>query len=369
MSSRIAVAHEWLAVRAGSEKTFEAMAGALPGADLYALTLEPGVPFDFGGREVTTTLLDRSATLRHRRELTLPLMPLAWRLIATRRDYDKVLTSSHACVKAFPPAGEAEHWCYCHAPMRYAWDPDIDSRSRRAGRAVRAGLAALRRWDLRATPRVDHFAANSSAVRDRIAAFYDRDSIVIHPPVDTEWYTPAAEPVERERALAVSRFIPYKRLDLAIEASARADVPLTVAGSGPGEDELRRLAADLGADVAFEISPSDERLRELYRTSLALVFPVNEDFGIVPVEAQACGTPVIALDVGGARDTVVDGETGYRVGRADPGELGAALRQAAEGGLRPGACRTNAERFSIERFKRELCAWLREDPPGDGSAL
>jgi glycosyltransferase involved in cell wall biosynthesis len=364
VSARIAIAHEWLAVRAGSEKTFEAMADALPGADLYALTLEPEVPFDFGGREVTTTFLDRARALRTRRELTLPLMPLAWRLIRARSGYDKVLTSSHACVKAFPPGGESEHWCYCYAPMRYAWDPDIDTRTGGSGRALRPALAALRRWDLRASRRVDHFAAISSAVRDRIAACYGRDSTIIYPPVDTDWYTPPDRPVQRERALAMSRFVPYKRIDLAIEAAARAEVPLTVAGSGPGEAELRSHAARLGADVTFEIHPSDERLRELYRTAMALIFPVNEDFGIVPVEAQACGTPVIALDVGGARDTVVQGETGYRVARADPDELAAALQEVSGGGIEPEACRRNAERFSLPRFREELRGWMGEAVQG-----
>ena len=358
----MAIAHEWLPVRAGSEKTFEAMAQTYPDADLYALTREPGVEFDFGGRAVTTTFLDRAATLRHNRALTLPLMPLAWRLISVRGEYDKVLTSSHACVKGFPPGRAAEHYCYCHAPMRYAWDPDIDARTWRWGAVLKPGLAVLRRWDLHAAGWVEHFAANSEAVRERIQRFYDRDAVVIHPPVDTSWYTPLAG-VERHGALAVSRFIPYKRVELAIRAAAKAEVPLTVAGSGPGERDLRRVAADLGSDVRFEIRPSDERLRELYRHSAALVFPANEDFGIVPVEAQACGTPVVALDTGGTRDTVVDSETGHRVERADVDEFASALRAVVGNGDSADACRRNAERFSIERFKSRLRSWVGEPSP------
>jgi glycosyltransferase involved in cell wall biosynthesis len=354
---RIALAHEWLAARAGSEKTFEAMAGALPDADLYALTREPGVEFDFGGREVTTTFLDRFKATRHRRELTLPLMPLAWRWIDLRGSYDKVITSSHACVKAFPPARDALHYCYCHAPLRYAWDPAIDDRAPAVRYALRPALAALRKWDLRSAGDVDHFAANSSAVRDRIARLYGRESRVIHPPVDTEWYTPGPGS-DREGVLAVSRFIPYKRIDLAIEACAKAGIGLTVAGSGPGEANLRRLAAHSASDVNFEIAPSDERLRELYRSSLAVVFPANEDFGIVPVEAQACGTPVVALDVGGARDTVVDGETGYRIGDASVDLMAEAIAAVAEGRMEQAACRRNAERFSTARFVTELVEWI-----------
>jgi glycosyltransferase involved in cell wall biosynthesis len=359
MTARMAIAHEWLPVRAGSEKVFEAMAQTYPDADLYALSREPGVEFDFGGRPVATTLLDRSAFLRDRRDLTLPLMPLAWRLIRVRGEYDTVLTSSHACVKAFPPAREATHYCYCHAPMRYAWDPHIDARTLGLGGLLKPGLALLRRWDLRAAAHVDHFAANSEAVRDRIARFYGRDAVVIHPPVDTDWYTPSSG-VERSGALAVSRFIPYKQVELAIRSCARAEVPLTVAGSGPGEADLRRVAAEAGGEVRFEIKPSDERLRELYRTSAALVFPANEDFGIVPLEAQACGTPVVALDAGGTRDTVVDAETGYRVKHAEVDEFASAVQALVSNGNRSEACRRNAERFSVERFKSRLRAWIRE---------
>ncbi|HYH57805.1 MAG TPA: glycosyltransferase [Thermoleophilaceae bacterium] len=362
---RLAIAHEWLASRAGSEKTFEAMAGAFPDADLYALTREEDVDFDFGRRPVTTTFLDRFAFTRHRRELTLPLMPLAWRLIDVRAPYDKVITSSHACVKAFPPGKAAEHYCYCYAPMRYAWDPDIDTRTARSQAVLRPALSLMRRWDLRSADHVDHFAGISTAVAERITAFYGREARVIHPPVDTEWYTPGDKPV-RERALAISRFIPYKRIDLAIEACARAGVPLTVAGWGPREGELRSLASALGADVRFEIKPSDDRLRELYRSSLAVVFPANEDFGIVPVEAQACGTPVVALDVGGSRDTVLHGETGYRVPSPDRDLLAEAVREVAKGEISEATCRRNAERFSVARFKRELREWLEPGAPGDG---
>lgn len=354
----MAIAHEWLAVRAGSEKTFEAMAEAFPRADLYALTRDPDVPFDFGGREVVTTALDRSRLLRNRRALTLPLMPAAWRFVPVRRSYDVVLTSSHAFVRTFPPARHARHFCYCHAPMRYAWSPAIDQRSTRQIPGLPVALAGLRAWDRRTARHVDQFAANSSAVRRRIEEFYGREAIVIHPPVDTEFFTPKPESAVRERALAVSRFIPYKRLDLAIRACAQAAVPLTLAGSGPDEANLRALAGETGADVEFEIAPSDERLRELYRASIALLFPANEDFGIVPVEAQACGTPVIGLDEGGVRDTVAHGETGLRVARQHPDGFAVALRELVGNPPEPRSCRKNAERFSRERFIERMREWV-----------
>ena len=364
--SKLAIAHEWLAVRAGSEKTFEAMAEAFPDADLYALTWDREADFDFGGRPVTTTLLDRWPLLRDRRELALPLMSPAWKLIDVHDDYDVVLSSSHAFVRSFPPARAATHFCYCHTPLRYAWVPDIDGRTERAIPGTGLALAALRKWDKSTAGNVDYFAANSTTVRDRIRECYGLDSVVIHPPVDTVYYDLPSEPGERSGALAVSRFVPYKSVRLAIEACAAASVPLTVAGKGPEEQSLRELATELKAEVSFEIQPSDERLRELYRTSSALVFPANEDFGIIPVEAQACGAPVVALDLGGARDTVVQGETGIRVARQEVPLFADAIRQVVDSPPSPRVCRENAEGFSAARFIAELRGWMTERAPGLG---
>lgn len=362
--AKLAIAHEWLAVRAGSEKTFEEMAKAFPDADLYALTWDRDAEFEFGGRPVTTTFLDRSSLLRDRRELALPLMSLAWKRIDVHDDYDVVLTSSHAFVRSFPPASTATHFCYCHTPLRYAWVPDIDGRTSRTPPGTGLALAALRKWDKSTSKNVDYFAANSTTVRDRIRDCYGRDAEVIHPPVDTVYYDLPERPTERSGALAVSRFVPYKSVRLAIEACAVAGVPLTVAGKGPEEQSLRDLARELKAEVSFEIQPSDERLRELYRTSSVLVFPANEDFGIIPVEAQACGSPVVALDEGGAKDTVVQGETGLRVARQEVPLFADAIRQVVDSPPSPEVCRRNAEGFSATRFVDQLRSWMTERVAG-----
>jgi glycosyltransferase involved in cell wall biosynthesis len=363
MSTRVAIAHEWLDSRAGSEKTFEAMGEAFPDADLYALTAEPAVPFAFGGRPVTTTALDRSTFTRRRRDLTLPLMPLAWQALRAP-SYDLVLTSSHACVRAFPPARDALHLSYCHTPMRYAWLPDEDGR-RRTGPLTRAGLAAMRRWDRATVPLVDEFAANSRAVRDRIRTFYDRDARVIAPPVDTEFFTPG-QAGPREGVLAVSRFVPYKRLDLVIRACARLGVPLTVAGSGPQEAELRNLSERCASPVRFLRSPDDVELRAAYRSARALVFPAREDFGIVPVEAQACGTPVVALGEGGSLDTVADGVTGRLVPEQTAAAFADGLAAVLDDAPSAAACRRQSERFSRVRFVRDMVSWADEALGGPG---
>ncbi len=366
-STRMALAHEWLDARAGSEKAFEVLARLFPEADLYALTDTLGDAFNSGGRRVHTTFLGRLPVLRSRRDLALPLMPVAWRTV-TRRRYDLVLTSSHACVKAFAPAREALHLSYCYTPMRYVWDPH-DRRSGLHRLAALGPRAALRAWDRRASDWVDSFAGISTAVCARIERCYGRPSRVIHPPVDTDFYRPG-EP-EATRAplpggpfvLACSRFIPYKRLDLAIRAADRVGVAVVVAGRGPGEPGLREVAAQVRVPVTFEVAPTDERLRDLYRAAAAFVFPAVEDFGIVAVEAQACGTPVVALAEGGTADTVVDGVTGALVERQDVEPFAKGLQRALELDD-PAACVGQAASFSRAAFEDRVRAWVDDAEQG-----
>jgi glycosyltransferase involved in cell wall biosynthesis len=366
--ARLALCHEWLAARHGSEKTFEIMAAAFPGADLYGLTWNRSSGLDFGGRPVGTTFLDRIPPLRDRRVVQLPLMPLAWRY-ATRRRYDVVVTSSHACVKGFRPGREALHLSYCYTPMRYLWLASIDTRRRRSPLAAPVERW-LRSWDLGSVRWVDGFAAISEAVRRRIEELYGRPSRVIHPPVDTSHYTPpAGEPSPGGFALAVSRMVPYKRLDLAIRACHRLGHPLVVAGSGPAEPELRRLAGQLGADVRFVIRPDDGQLRDLYRAAGVLVFPAEEDFGIVAVEAQACGTPVVPGITVSTVPPRSRATTGVLVGEQDTDAMAAGIETALEGRWDPGACRRSAERFSVAAFTDRFRSWVLEAAASRGITL
>lgn len=357
LAGRLALCHEWLAARHGSEKTFEAMARAFPGADLYSLTWNRSSGLEFGGRQVGTTFLDHPALRTRGRVLQLPLMPLAWRYASTR-DYDVVVTSSHAFAKGFRPGREALHLCYCYTPMRYAWLSSVDRRRRRdpAGAAAERWLKSL---DLASVQWVDEFAAISTEVQRRVERFYGRPARVIHPPVDTTLYRPddAGQP-RGGFALAASRMVPYKRLDLAIRASHLAGRPMVVAGAGPEEARLRALAAALGADVRFVIEPTDGELARLYRAADVVVFPGEEDFGIVPVEAQACGTPVVAYGRGGSLDTVVPGVTGALVAAQEPEAFAEGIRTVLDGGLDPAACRRNAERFSADRFADAFVEWV-----------
>lgn len=286
-------------------------------------------------------------------------MPLAWRY-ATRARYDVVVTSSHACAKGFRPARTALHLCYCYTPMRYAWLTEVDRRTRGGlvDRATDLPLASLREWDRRAAGWVDEFAGISTAVAERIQRFYGRPARVIHPPVDTSYFTVDRAVPREDMLLAVSRMVPYKRLDLAIDAARRVGMPLVVAGTGPEEAALRAHAAATGAEVTFVPRPDDETLRRLYRTARALVFPSVEDFGIVPVEAQACGTPVVALAEGGSLDTVVDGTTGVLVDGQDAAGLAAGVEKVLASPPDPDACRAHAEGFSRLRFLAEVEEWV-----------
>jgi glycosyltransferase involved in cell wall biosynthesis len=348
------VVHEWLSARAGSEQVFEALAGLFPEADLYALTREPGVPYELGGRPVRTTWLDRPR-LRDARSLTLPLMPLAWRTLRPDR-YDVVLSSSHAAAKGFWPGREALHLCYCHTPMRYAWSPDLDARG--ASPLLAPARRVLRGWDRRSAAWVDSFAANSTVVADRIALFYDRPARVIPPPVEIGRFDVGRGP--RRGAIAFSRWIPYKRLDIAIEACLLTGTPLVVAGSGPDEARLRSIAGSSSL-ITFERRPDDDHLARLLAGAELMIFPAEEDFGIVPVEAMAAGTPVLAYAEGGAADTVVPHSTGLLVAQQSAGAFAEGIDAMRSRSWDADTCRRRADAFAPAHFAERITTWVEEE--------
>jgi glycosyltransferase involved in cell wall biosynthesis len=354
-ASTVAVVHEWIASRAGSEKVFERLAQVFPSADLFALSREPDVPMHVADRVIRTTVLDNRLT-RRRRGATLPLMPLAWQLRGPRRAYDVVMTSHHAFASSNRLAARSgSHFCYVHSPARYVWSPELDQRG--ASAWVRPARTVLKRVDRHAAARITDVAANSATVAERIGRYWDREARVIYPPVDTEFFTPAGRLDEPSPSLlGFGRWIPYKRLDLVIRLGAEAGLPVVIAGHGPGARELRQIGAAAGVPVTFVERPSQERVRELYRRASALIFPTEEDFGLVPVEAMACGTPVVALGRGGAAETVQDGLTGALVPSVDVRDLRRGLDVAL--GAAPADCRARAEFFSQERFDERIVDWV-----------
>jgi len=352
-AGQMAVVQEWIDAYAGSEQVFEALAGIFPRADLVALTHEPAVHLMLQGREIRTTFLDRPS-LRRRRSITLPLMPLAWRALG-RSKYDLVISSHHAFAHTNRLADGGIHLCYVHTPARYLWSPEIDNRGSQWFLSL--PKAALRRVDRAAAKRVTAYAANSTAVAQRIEAFWGREATVIHPSVRVEFFGAANERAPtRDYVLGVGRWTPYKNLHLVIEAADLAGLPVKIAGRGP--DKSRIVAAAAAARVPVELieSPDDSELRELYRNAACLVFPTVEDFGIVPVEAQAAGTPVVALAAGGALDTVSDGEGGILVHSTNPRDLSAGIASAT--GLYGPLVARGVDRFASTNFRRSILKWV-----------
>ena len=353
---RVAFAHDWLVRYAGSERVLEQMLVEFPGSRvLTTVTNEPNLPPSL--RVAESSFLDRLPWSGDHHEWFLPLMPLAWRLRRELNDVDAVIASSHACANAVRVASGVPLISYCHTPMRYAWDFDAEAeRFPPVVRPVaRRGMTLFRRWDRRTSQRVTRFVANSRPVAARIERFYGRPALVIHPPVDTDYFTPGGS--RSDRFLYVGRLTGYKRPDLVVEAFRELPYGLDVVGEGPLLSALERRAT---ANVRFLRMVDDQKLRNLYRSAAALVYPVAEDFGIAMAEAQACGTPVIGLATGGSLDIVEPGITGWLVIRQDATEVRAAVQHAASAKLSPEAIRARAVRFSKSRFRKALRALVDE---------
>jgi glycosyltransferase involved in cell wall biosynthesis len=360
---RVALIHDWLTGMRGGEKALEVFCEIFPEADLFTLVYLPGT---------TSPLIERRAVTRSPIQWLpfagrlyrqyLPLFPIAVEQFDLD-GYDLVISTSHCAAKSVVVTGRARHLCYCLTPMRYAWDQfDAYFGPERVGKLgnlmLRPILASLARWDRATEGRVHRYLAISQYVARRIALYYNRESTLVYPPVDTEFYTPDTpnEPdnpaaSSKPRFLVVSALVPYKRVDLAMKAARQAGFGLTVVGNGPERPNLEKLAGD-GIELVGWMP--DDDIRTLYRSSIAAILPGEEDFGIVPVEAQACGRPVVALGRGGALDTVIDGETGVLFEDTTVDSLAAAMTRAASIAWNSAAIRQRAERFSRARFITEI---------------
>jgi glycosyltransferase involved in cell wall biosynthesis len=382
---KIAIVHDWLATYAGSERVVEQILALYPAADLFTL-------FDFmadGERSIIrrpakTSFIQRLPFARTSYRSYLPLMPFA----VERFDlssYDLILSSSHAVAKGVRKRPDQTHVCYCHTPMRYAWDlreqylreSGLDRGIK--GMLARTVLERIRRWDERTADRVDHFIANSRYIAERIHRSYHRDAAVIYPPVDTDLFS--LSPSKEEFYLAASRMVPYKRMDLIVEAfRLLPERKLVVIGDGP---DLEKVKAKAGQNVELLGYQPGEVLRGHLQRARAFLFAAEEDFGILPVEAQACGTPVIAFGRGGVRETVIpltrskgpeEGArplkpTGEFFLEQTTASIVAAVRRFEEhsSDFDPAEIRLNAERFGQRRFRKEygeFVARIVQERPG-----
>jgi glycosyltransferase involved in cell wall biosynthesis len=357
---RVAFVHDWLTGRRGGEKVLDALCELLPRADLFTLL---HVPESAGGRiearRITPSVVQRLPGARRFYRRYLPIFPFAIEQFDLDA-YDLVISTSHCAAKSVVSTGRSRHLCYCHSPMRYAWDQfeayfgAARLRSSAARCAARHTLAALARWDVATSGRPHRYIANSQYVAERIRRYYNRRSVVVHPPVDTAFFEPGGS-AATSAYLVVSALVPYKRLEVAVEACRLAGRALRIVGGGPDRDRLARLA---GPGVELLGTLPDADVREEYRRARALILPGEEDFGIVPVEAQACGRPVIALARGGALETVIDGRTGILVETADAAAFAAGIARCERLALDEHVIRQHALRFSRERFLVEMAAQI-----------
>ncbi len=360
---RVAIVHEWLTIPGGSEQVVLELLEMFPAAELFTSIYDPDPwPPAITERPVHTSFLDRTPGAKRNYPKLLPLMDRAFRSFDLS-GFDLVLSSNHACAKNVRTPPGALHVCYCHTPMRYAWEEDFMD-GEEVGRAMRLLLppllSRLRKRDLAAASGPDVFVANSEHVRARIARYYGRRATVVHPPVDVEPLL-ALPRNEQDYYLVFGRVVPYKRVDLAVAACIRMDRPLKVAGDGRALAAVRAVVADTETAAAGRparvefLGRVDDRERDLlFEGARALLFPGEEDFGIVPVEAQAAGVPVVAYGVGGARESVLDGQTGVLFDGHSPDGVVSGIERFEQLRLDPERMRENAERFGQERFRREM---------------
>jgi glycosyltransferase involved in cell wall biosynthesis len=354
MDRRVALIHDFLLDIRGAERVFAALCDLFPDADLYtAVYDEQGTEGWFSHRHVNTSFLQRlRPTARTFRPL-LPLYPYAMESMDLS-GYDVVVSSSSAWAHGVLVDPEAVHVCYCHNPFRYAWNAREQTLATH-GPATRAALGVIlkrwRMWDFIAAQRVDRYVANSETTRRRVARYFDRDATVLHPPVETRRFAPAAQ--IGDAYVVLSELMPHKRIDVAIEAFNALRLPLIVVGNGPEARRLRRMA---GPTISFTGRVSDGEAADLLARGRALVVTATEEFGIAAVEAQAAGRPVIALHEGGARETVLEGVTGTFYETPDAGALAAAVGRFDALAIDPNACVQNARRFDVEHFRRGMRA-------------
>jgi glycosyltransferase involved in cell wall biosynthesis len=351
--------HDYLNQHGGAERLLESLVELAPRAPIYTSIYDPEtMPSFYRHYDVRTSWLNHLPGAGNSHQWLLPLYPAAFRTLRLPA-CDLVFSSSSAFAKMVRPPAGAVHVCYAHSPMRFAWDfPNYAEREQLPG-PIRRGLEPMMRWlrreDRLTSASVDYFIANSTAVRDRIRAFWRRDAVVIHPPVDVERFAPVPADQIGDYFLIVSRLVPYKRLDVAVDAFNVLGLPLRIVGDGRDRQALRRRAA---ANIRFMGRLSDEGLKREYAHCRAAVFISEDDFGIAQVEAQASGRPVIALAAGGALDSVLPDETGVFIQERTVEGLLQAVRRFEELEFQPVRLVNHARQFSRERFQAEIVEFV-----------
>lgn len=358
-AGRVALIHDYLNQYGGAERVLEALNEIYPNAPIFTSIYAPDLmPASYRSWDIRTSFMQRLPGVHRNHQPYLPFYPLAFQRFQLD-SFDVILSSSSAWAKGVRAPDHAIHICYCHSPMRFAWDFERYAERERLGglvqRTLPPFLALLRRWDIATSQRVDHFIANSTTVARRINDFWSREATVIYPPVDTDGAEPVGPSEVGDYFLLVSRLVPYKRFDIAIEAFNALGLPLKIVGDGRARAELEQLA---GPTIEFLGTVTDEEKYHLYARCRAAIFPAEDDFGIAQVEVQAAGRPAIALAAGGALDTVIDGVTGVHFAPQTPEALIEAVRRFEGLSFSSETIVQNAARFSRPRFQREIAEFV-----------
>ncbi len=352
--SRIAVVHDYFIQMGGAEKVAEEFHAMFPGSDMHSTVDRRRMP----GK---ASWLQSLPVGEKNHRLFFLAYPFAVESM-DMSDYDLILSSSSGYAKGVSKRKGAVHVCYCHTPMRWVWRFDSYAEREQFGGLTKAllpiALAGLKQWDLRASKQPDYYIANSHTVAERIKKFYGRDSIVIPPPIDVDRFAP--EDVDEDYFLVLSRLASYKRIDVAVEAFKKLDMPLVIIGDGPDRARLERLA---GPKTRFLGRQPDEVVNRYAARCRALIFPGEEDFGMVPLEINAAGRPVIAFKAGGATETVVDGRTGLFFGAQTPDSLAEAVEKFSEIGWDKDFLRNHAMRFDRSVFENRVKRFLDKVAP------
>lgn len=357
---KLAIIHDWLVNMGGAERTILAFNEMYPNAPIYTTVYnQDKLSSEFMKMNVVTSFIQNLPRGKTSYQKYLALMPTAFEQFDLS-NYDVVLSSSSSCAKGVITRPETMHVCYCHTPMRYAWDfyheyMDKEKLGKLSKLIIFFAMNYIRMWDRLSADRVDYYITNSHNVAKRIKKHYRRDVTVIHPPVNASYYTPIDS--DDNYYLIVSRLVSYKRIDIAIKAFNKLGLPLKIIGDGP---ELKMLKSISKSNVEFLGRLSDESTLEYYRKCKAFIFPGEEDFGITPLEAQCCGRPVIAFGKGGALETIVQDKTGVFFSEQTAEALIKAIQIFETKAFNKEEVRRHAQKFDVEIFKKKIKQFIDE---------
>lgn len=349
---KVAIIHDWLTIYGGAESIIRILHDMFPDAPIYTTVYDrDNMPDDFKSMDIRPSFLQKMPFAKKKYTSYLMLMPRAFEQF-NLEEYDLVISSNTSCSKGVITGANTLHICYCNTPMRYGWDFYHEYRSGKGALArfmISGMMKKIRMWDRLSADRVDTFIANSYNVSRRIKKHYKRESTVIYPPVRTSMFQKSTK--HEDFYLVVSRLVPYKRIDLVVEAFTKMGLPLVVIGGG---SQYREIAAKAGRNVRMLGRVDDDVVLDYMERCKAFLFPGEEDFGITPIEAQACGKPVIAYGKGGALETIVEDQTGVFFYEQTLDAVIRAVRRFESMEFDADVIRAQAEKFSEERFRREL---------------